>query len=152
MKPIAAAILAAVLALPAAAAQPTRLSDLAWLTGEWVQTTQKGEVRETWLPARGGAMAAVNQTLREGRTRQMEFIMLTETPDGLVYTAIVAGQPPTPFRLTSLEGGRAVFENQEHDFPKKIIYEPCDADLCAAIEGPMDGQTRRMSWRFKRAR
>jgi len=152
MKPIAAVVLAAALALPAMAAEPASLADFAWLSGEWVMATDKGEVRETWLPARGGAMAAVNQTLREGRTRQMEFVILAETPDGLVYTAIVGGQPPTPFRLTSLENGRAVFENQAHDFPKKITYEPCGEDLCAAIEGPLDGQTRRMSWRFKRAR
>ena len=61
-------------------------------------------------------------------------------------------QAQTEFKLTSLKGGEAIFENPEHDFPKKIVYarQP-DGSLLAAIEGPgRDGKPRRVEYPFKR--
>ena len=55
------------------------------------------------------------------------------------------------FPLKSFEGGRAVFEQLGHDFPQRVIYWPCEADLCARIEGTMDGKLQGMNWRFVRA-
>jgi hypothetical protein len=59
--------------------------------------------------------------------------------------------PATPFAMTSHAEQRAVFENPEHDFPQRIVYER-DGDMMAArIEGPIDGRTESMEWRFRRA-
>jgi len=62
----------------------------------------------------------------------------------------VGGQPATPFVLRSGKPGEAVFENPDHDFPQRVIYRRCDADLCARIEGTVGGQVRGMDWRYRR--
>jgi hypothetical protein len=46
--------------------------------------------------------------------------------------------------------GQAVFENLAHDFPQRVIYRRCDADLCARIEGTVGGQVQGIDWRYRR--
>jgi hypothetical protein len=48
--------------------------------------------------------------------------------------------------------GEATFENLAHDFPQRIIYRKCGDDLCARIEGMMDGRLEAMAWRYSRAK
>jgi hypothetical protein len=85
--------------------------------------------------------------------REYEFTLLRQERNGdIVYVASPSNQSHTKFILTSLRDGEAVFENPEHDFPKKIVYarQP-DGSLLAAIEGPgRDGKPRRVEYPFKR--
>lgn len=146
---------AAALALLAgpAAADPVKIADLGWMAGTWVQAGETGAVtRETWLPAQDGLAAGASVASRPGRKPFREFMTLHDGPDGPVFTAYVEGQAPTPFTLVSSEDGRFVFENPAHDFPRRVIYQRCGEDLCAAIEGEIDGQARTQTWRYKRER
>jgi len=44
-----------------------------------------------------------------------------------------------------------VFENLKHDFPQRIGYERTSVDrLEAWIEGPQNGQTRRLAFSYAR--
>jgi hypothetical protein len=44
-----------------------------------------------------------------------------------------------------------VFENLRHDFPQRIGYERTAADrLLAWIEGPQDGQMKRIEYPYSR--
>lgn len=137
-------------ATPAFAGETATVADLAWMAGDWVQESPGVTVRETWLPPLDGAMAGVTQTHRAGRPAGTEFTTITTGPAGVTFTAYVAGQPPTPFVLQPGKPGEAVFENPEHDFPQRVIYRRCDADLCARIEGSVGGQLRGMDWRYRR--
>jgi hypothetical protein len=87
--------------------------------------------------------------------REYEFTLLRQEANGdILYVASPSKQTETAFKLTSLRDGEAVFENPEHDFPKKVIYarQP-DGSLLAAIEGPgRDGKTRRVEYPFKRVK
>jgi hypothetical protein len=154
MKPAAAAptlALALLLApAPAFAAEPLTVGDLAWMAGSWAQETSGKVVRETWLPPVQGAMAGVTQTHQPGRPASTEFSTITTASSGVTFTAYVAGQPPTQFVLKPGMRGEAVFENLDHDFPQRVIYRKCDDDLCARIEGLINGQARGMDWRYRR--
>ncbi len=138
---------------PAPAPAPPRptLSDLSWMTGDWIQSGPKGEDRESWLPARGGAMAGVNQVYRPGQPVRMEMMTITTSSTGLVFVAMPAGAEPTVFSLVNDGRGKAVFENLDHDFPQRVIYQRCDLDLCARIEGVVDGTLQSVDWRFSPA-
>lgn len=146
-----AALAASFLLVGPALAEPSPgLDRLAFMAGDWLQQDAKGAVRETWLPARGGVMAGVGQIYRTGKPTVIEFMKLSERDGGLVFTAVLTGQPPTDFKLIPDEKGRTVFENLEHDFPQRVIYWPCEADLCARIEGMVKGRLERVEWRYRR--
>jgi len=70
-----------------------------------------------------------------------EFVPLTSSEDGqeVVYT------------LRKVNGTEFTFENKEHDFPKRIIYNYKGKDILQArIEGQQDGQARSQSFLYER--
>jgi hypothetical protein len=98
-------------------------------------------------------MMGMARNIQGGKVREYEFTLLRQETNGdIFYVASPSKQTETSFKLTSLRDGVAVFENPQHDFPKKIIYarQP-DGSLLAAIEGPgRDGKARRVEYPFER--
>lgn len=121
-----------------------------FMAGSWEQKVGDRTVRETWLPPIGGAMAGAGISYRQGRDPVIEHMKITDEKDGVTFTAILRGQPPTAFRLKSADDGRYVFENLAHDMPQRVIYWPCDKDLCARIEGVVNGEEKSQDWRYRR--
>ena len=144
--------LAALIALPAAAATPADVSKLSWMVGTWSQTKDQETTQETWRPPSGGVMSGVTETRSPGDPPISESMQISAEPAGVTFTAMPAGQPPTPFVLLPGKAGEAVFENKAHDFPQRVIYRRCDADLCARIEGTVEGQLQSMEWRYTRVK
>jgi len=133
-------------------AKPT-LEDFSWLAGHWRIDQGDRVVDEHWMAPAGGLMIGMARNVRAGKVLEYEFTLLRQEPGGeIVYVANPSKQSETVFRLTSLMEGVAVFENPEHDFPKKIIYaRQADGNLLAAIEGPgRDGKLRRVEYPFRR--
>lgn len=128
------------------------LANLAWMVGTWAET--KGEVvtRETWQAAVGGVMNGVGETVRPGKPASAERMKITVEPVGITFTALLPGQPPTPFVRLPGKPGEAVFENKAHDFPQRVTYRRCGADLCARIEGTLGGKLESQDWRYTRLR
>jgi hypothetical protein len=148
MKAAPLAALALLLATPALAAD---LDDVAWIQGVWRAELPDGAVvTETWLKPDGGVMPGVGRTLKDGKA-QVEFFRIDEKEGQIAYTAFVGGQPPTTFVAKSVTAEEAVFENLGHDFPQRVIYRRCGPDLCARIEGTMNGKLEGMDWRYRRA-
>jgi len=148
---IALALAISALALPAAAAPADDVAKLAWMAGSWIEEKDGTTTRETWLPPLGGVMAGAGQTNAPSKPPSIEHSKITAEPAGATYTAIVRGQPPTAFVLKpGLADGEAIFENPTHDFPQRVIYRRCGAELCARIEGTIQGKARSFEWRYRR--
>ena len=148
---IAIALAISALALPAAAAPADDVARLAWMAGSWIADQDGTITRETWLPPLGGVMAGAGQTNAPGKPVSVEHARIHAEPAGATYTTIVRGQPPTSFVLKpGLPDGEAVFENLAHDFPNRVIYRRCGDDLCARIEGSIQGKARSFEWRYSR--
>jgi hypothetical protein len=146
-------MIASLIAAAALAAGAADVGRLSWMSGTWIQEREGGAVvQETWLSPRDGVMAGVSQTARPGRKPFVEYARISAEPAGVTFTAILPGQPPTPFVMLPSEDGEAVFENKAHDFPQRVVYRRCGEDLCAGIEGVQDGRPRREDWRYKRVR
>ena len=136
----------------APATKPT-LQDLAWIAGHWRIEQGDRLVDEQWMAPVAGLMMGMARNVQGGKVREYEFTLLRQEPNGdIFYIASPSKQAETAFKLTSLSGGTAVFENPEHDFPKKIVYaRQADGSLLAAIEGPgRDGKPQRVEYPFKR--
>jgi hypothetical protein len=146
------ALLSASAHAQAPAAKPT-LQDFAWLAGHWRIEQADRQVDEQWMAPAGGLMMGMARNVQGGKVREYEFTLLRQEPNGdIFYVASPSKQSETSFKLTSLAGGAAVFENPQHDFPKKIVYaRQADGSLLAAIEGPgRDGKPRRVEYPFER--
>lgn len=144
--------LIAFLSLAAAPAAAADLPDLSWMAGSWRLDKPGVTTRETWLAPMGGTMAGVTQTNWPDRPASVEFATITAESTGVVFTARVKGQTPTAFTLKSRERDQVVFENPRHDFPQRVIYRRCGADLCARIEGMVRGELKSTDWRYHRDR
>jgi Domain of unknown function (DUF6265) len=138
----------------APAPKPT-LQDFAWLAGHWRIEQGDRMIDEHWMAPAAELMMGMARNVQGGKVREYEFTLLRQEANGdILYVASPSKQTEAAFKLTSLRDGEAVFENPEHDFPKKVIYarQP-DGSLLAAIEGPgRDGKTRRVEYPFKRVK
>lgn len=150
MKRPVLALLAFAAATSACAEPADDVAGLAWMAGDWIE--EKGGVisREVWLSPIGGVMAGAGQTNAPGRKPFVEHFKITAEPAGATFTAILPGQPPTPFVLLPRKGEDVVFENKAHDFPQRIMFRRCGQDRCARIEGLVNGKLEFEEWRYRR--
>jgi hypothetical protein len=126
----------------------TRLEQLSWLAGSWRGDTGRSRQEEHWTSPAGGLMLGLHRDLGPSGRASFEYLRIEQRADGLVYLASPGGREPTPFRLVEISSARAVFENPDHDFPKRIVYSREGEVLTARAEG--DGGNG-MQWRWNRA-
>jgi hypothetical protein len=74
-----------------------------------------------------------------------ERVALTRTKENILYTSAVEDQndkKPIAFKLTSSADNVFVFENPEHDFPKRIVYHLVSSDSLHAYtdDGVVDSK------------
>ena len=113
-----------------------KITDLAWLTGDW-QTAPGGrrQVDEHWTVPFGGVMMGVSRTVSGGKMTEFEYLRIVERADGIFYIAHPnARTPGTEFKLTKVTPDQAIFENPQHDFPKRIIYKKTAEGITASID------------------
>jgi hypothetical protein len=138
---------------PPAATAAVAINQLAWLAGHWRMEKAGRVVDEHWMAPAAGVMLGMSRTVSRGKVIEHEFIQIREGPGGaLFFIALPSGQKEAAFQVLSLSATEAVFENPQHDFPRRITYarQP-DGSLLASIEGPgKDGQTRRVEFAYKR--
>ncbi|THD77283.1 MAG: hypothetical protein E7812_15180 [Phenylobacterium sp.] len=143
----------AILAAATVSTAPADVSNLGWMAGAWSETKHGVTVRETWLAPLGGGMAGAAQTNRPGRPPTYEFSSISTDAAGVVsFNPFMRDKPPTPFALLPGPDGQAVFQRPGDDFPQRVIYRRCGADLCARIEGQVNGQLKGQDWRYHRVR
>jgi hypothetical protein len=128
------------------------ISELSWISGDW-QTGPGGraQVEEHWTAVAGASMMGMSRTVVGEKTAEFEYLRIEQRPDGNIYYVAhpKARCPGTDFKLTRASASEAVFENPEHDFPKRIIYrKTADDALTASIDGG-EG-TKSMSFAFKK--
>ena len=134
-----------------ASMQTPALADLAWITGSW-QTEPGGrrQIEEHWTGAAGATMMGMSRTVAGEKTVEFEYLRIEQRADGIYYVAHPKARcPGTDFKLTRASANEAVFENPQHDFPKRIIYRKGAGDsLTASVDGG-EG-TKAISYAYRR--
>jgi len=138
---------------PAIAQEDCRdLEALAWIAGAWGSAEGDRETTEVWLPPAGGIMLGMNRSVSGPGRAFFEFFRIALDDEGAItYFASPLGREPVSFRLTECAEGRAVFENADHDYPQRVIYERRGEQMVAAIEGIDGGERKRSEWRWTRS-
>jgi hypothetical protein len=100
----------------------------------------------------GGAMDAPcrrhnawhDRIVSGNRTVAFEFMRIAVNMDDMVeFIASPSGQETARFKMVSMNENEVVFENPEHDFPTRIIYQlMSDGSLLGRIEGIDKGTPR----------
>ena len=114
------------------------ITDLAWIAGDWESDpTGRSVSEEHWTRPAAGTMIGMSRTRVGDRTVSYEFLRIEERGDSIYYVASPKGRcPATDFKLTRVSGQEAVFENSEHDFPKRIVYRKnSQGGLTAIVDG-----------------
>ncbi len=136
-------------ALPLDATDATAIESLAWLAGHWTYAREGATNEELWLPADAGLMLGINRSVTAAGKSSFEQFRIEERAAGVFLIAAPGGEDPTEFKLTNSAPRRAVFENPEHDFPQRILYERTGNVLSARVEGSADGKPLSLSWTWR---
>ncbi|PSL24759.1 DUF6265 family protein [Dyadobacter jiangsuensis] len=124
------------------------------IVGTWLNKRSRGDIYETWTRKSEKEFAGMSYTLAGADTTPLEKVRLYIQGNEIVYAPVAAGQNDDKevlFKLKTIEGNRFVFENLQHDFPKRIVYDFRSNDsLYAHIEGEMQSRQRRIDYPYRR--
>ncbi len=106
------------------------------LAGEWKLDGK--EVYESWRTD-GGSFVGKGFRIRDNVESVTETLEVKVIDGAVYYLATVPNQnngAAVRFKLSSVTDDSVVFENPDHDFPKKIVYRRSGADaLVAEVTG-----------------
>lgn len=122
------------------------LNKLDWFIGSWTGVTSESIFTEKWEKVNDTLFTGQSYFIKGSDTLSSETISLQQHDTSVFYVPLVEGQndnKPIFFKLTFSDGTNAVFENPEHDFPQKIVYQLKENDsLIATISGNNNGIIR----------
>jgi len=100
------------------------LSQLNWLLGEWQSKQGQLTVTEHWQQVSEKTIEGLGKTFKQNKAVSSETLRLVEMSDEVFYLAKVQHNAvPIGFKLIVCSTSNAVFENKNHDFPKRISYQ-----------------------------
>ncbi|MEO8201163.1 MAG: DUF6265 family protein [Gemmatimonadota bacterium] len=133
------------------AAAQDRIQSAGWLAGCWQGQRSNRLSTEMWMPPGGGVMLGASRTSVEGVVQEIEQMKLSVQGGHLVFSALLPGQPETPFTSIQVTDSSFIVENLGHDFPQRIVYRRIGADsLLARIEGPGSGGPQSVAYPMRR--
>lgn len=117
--------------------------------GKWKMISDKQEYYEQWEIVNETELTGIGFSIEERDTVNSEKLYLKIFDDTWAYVAIPVDQPITLFALVEFSQNKFAFENGEHDFPQRIIYEfVSDSTLNAKIEGVIEGELMSREFSF----
>ncbi len=122
------------------------------LTGTWTMINKKGNlVAEVWVKKDDNSMAGKSYMVKGSDTMMLEKVDLIKEGDDIFYIPVAFGQneeKPVRFKLTGINGTAYTFENPEHDFPKRIVYDFTGSDtLHAYVDDGTDKKRQHFNYK-----
>jgi hypothetical protein len=138
----------------------SQMDKLAFIAGAWERSAGKTRNEELWTPPSGGCMMGLMRQLTDGKVSVREYILIEETHEGILMSVKHLGPKMADIpgrsislRLTSLENGKAVFENAGEGALKKVIYGPVTGDsMYAGIEVVHNEQLTKIDLPYQRVK
>ncbi|HSS18703.1 MAG TPA: DUF6265 family protein [Pyrinomonadaceae bacterium] len=128
------------------------LDNLGWLSGCWEGRQGEAVIEEMWSRPAGGSMLGLSRTVKGDKTISYEFMQFRVENGSLVFLPQPQGGTRVSFPVKDSFGEKFTFENLQHDFPQRIIYEKKGQLLLAAIEGTVKGNTEREEFQMRKVR
>lgn len=136
-------------------AQNKSFKKLAFVIGQWEMKTSKGRIIEIWTKNPDNNLSGGSYRINaKGDSLLTETLVIKNIGKDTFYCSSVTGQNAggeVCFKLISKDNNTYVFENKEHDFPQRIIYQNQGKNnLLAWIEGELNGKTKISTFRYNR--
>ena len=126
------------------------------LEGKWLMKTKNGAIGEEWTKINDDYLQNRGYIIKGFDTMVTERIALRNTQEGIFYISTVEDQNnklPVSFKLTSTNNNIFVFENPDHDFPRRISYSFINKDsLYAWIDDGKEIPEKKSAFRYSRQR
>ena len=135
------------------------MDDLAFFAGHWEGELFGGRSEEAWLAPDAGTMLGSFRLKYGEQTRVMEFLMITQRPEGIKYFfshynhdySTWEKNGPLDFDLIETGPSHAVFESSVQNNPKRLTYRVRDDGMLSVlVEGEEDGKTESFDAVFSR--
>lgn len=124
------------------------------LEGEWTTPFKGGELIEKWEKKYNKMLEGKTIYLKGDEQLSQESISLFLKDGRIYYTPVIEGkenEEPVPFTLIEINKNKFIFQNKEHDFPQRIVYElRTSNELIATIEGETNKGFKKIVYRYKR--
>ena len=131
-----------------------KLKNTAWLIGEWQFETEQKIIVEKWrqvsIETYEGISFSINKETAD--TTFSETLRLLEMSGDIFYLPYVKHNPrPIAFKLISTKSDSLVFENNDHDFPHRVIYIPKGNKIFTVrVEGIRKGKVSGFEMKFNK--
>jgi len=102
------------------------LETINWVLGIWQQESENSITPESWIKLSSNTFdgSTITRSKSDEKITFTENLRIVEMSGEVFYIAKVShNELPIAFKLTSCSDRTAVFENTNHDFPKKIAYK-----------------------------
>jgi hypothetical protein len=125
------------------------IKSLKWMLGKWESHSADGVLIEEWTKANdstfiGHAISISN----DGDTTFSEISNIKERAGTITYELAVNEIDTAEFVMTQNDSS-SVFENEDNDYPKLIVYKKQGKDsLYAKIEGEVDGSNSKEEFTY----
>ncbi len=130
------------------------LDQLEWLLGQWEGIHGSGIYHEEWQRGSNNDLEGRAFFLSKGEIKNVEKLRIHSEGINMFYTATVDhNRGPVSFKLTGCDDAQFIFENPDHDFPKKISYiRKSENELCAIISSDTDGKSAKSEFNLRKIR
>jgi hypothetical protein len=123
------------------------LDSLDWIIGEWQSTVKNTIYFEKWVKQSNHTFEGFGE-IKTKIKKSEETLRLVHMSGDIFYIAKVTHNKfPVAFRLISASNKKAVFENKEHDFPKRIEYSINNTTLNVYVS---DGDSKGFTILYKK--
>ncbi|MBX3044256.1 MAG: hypothetical protein KIT33_03730 [Candidatus Kapabacteria bacterium] len=124
-----------------------------FLLGTWKMENK--EVYEHWDKLNENTLKGFSYKLKDGQMLISEYLDIRKVGKEILYSATVLKQNsgnPVDFKLTKTDS-TYIFENPNHDFPKKIVYQRLtDTEIYVQVsDGKQKGFAYKMQKEFQKA-
>ena len=116
------------------------LAAMEWLAGYWLGEMWGGDFHALYSTPDNGLILSHSRLLKDGKESFYEFEVFGPMNDEVVWLQpFPGGQKAVGFRLTELdrEARKATFEQEEKDYPTRIVYHrKADDELVITLSDP----------------
>jgi hypothetical protein len=124
------------------------------LTGKWEDISKENAFYEEWRIADKDSLIGKGYVLIQQDTVFIENLRMWKENGICKFAALISNQKKGEqiiFEQTGAQNGRIIFENRQHDFPQRIIYELIsNVEMHVLIDGQQNGDYHKQHFSFIR--
>ncbi|MGN7987296.1 DUF6265 family protein [Pedobacter sp. 22226] len=136
-------------------AQKNSSEVFSFVLGSWEVQTPKSKIIEQWSEGTDKMLKGKSYRINgKGDSVLTETLQIRTIGKDIFYCSTVANQnegKEVCFKLISTKNQIYIFENKDHDFPQRIVYQNLGkTEMLAWIDGELNGKSRKSEFRYKR--